>query len=77
MNYLYGFLSSAFVYFLLHWAVPDKKLDTFVKSGLSACELQQLYDDHWQVTVGQMPENSDESISGRHDKDLHSVKVSP
>jgi NCS1 family nucleobase:cation symporter-1 len=47
MNYLYGFLSSACLYFLLHWTVPDKKLDTFLKSDLCALELQQLYDDRW------------------------------
>lgn len=65
MNYLYGFLSSALVYFLLHWAVPDKKMDNFVKSSVSAHELQQLYDDRWQVTIGQTPEKFDESVSGQ------------
>jgi NCS1 family nucleobase:cation symporter-1 len=77
MNYLYGFLSSAFVYFLLHWVVIDKKLDAFVKSGFSARELQQLYDDRWQLTMGQTPENFDESVPGRNDKHSHSVKASP
>lgn len=77
MNYLYGFLSSAAVYFLLHWAVPDMKLDTFIKSGLSAHELQQLYDGRWQVTMGQTPENFDKSVSGRNDKGSHSMKASP
>ncbi|KAH6114452.1 hypothetical protein HBI69_127770 [Parastagonospora nodorum] len=67
MNYLYGFLSSALVYLLLHWAVPDKKLDNFVKSSLSAHELQRLYDGRWQVTMGQMPENCDEGVSEQHD----------
>jgi NCS1 family nucleobase:cation symporter-1 len=76
MNYLYGFLSSACLYFLLHWTVPDKKLDTFLKSDLCALELQQLYDDRWQVTMGQTPENFDESVSRRNEKDSHSVKVS-
>ncbi|KAM5359734.1 hypothetical protein ACJZ2D_014261 [Fusarium nematophilum] len=63
MNYLYGFLSSAFVYALLHWAVPDKKLDAFVRESPSAKELQQLYNGRWDVTMAEAPGGHSESHS--------------
>jgi len=75
-NYLYGFLSSAFVHSLLHWAVPDKKLNAFVKGSVSASELQRLYNGRWQVIIGQTPENYDDSDPARVEKDSYSVNVS-
>lgn len=67
MNYLYGFLSSAVVYSLLHWAVPDKRLDAFLKGSASAKELQQLYSGRWDLTEAQA-QSSDEQLSADQDK---------
>ncbi|RDW93374.1 nucleobase cation symporter-1 family protein [Aspergillus mulundensis] len=49
INYLYGFLVSAAVHAFLHWAVPDSKLDAFVKGDMSAREVQALYQERWEV----------------------------
>ncbi|KAL4793049.1 permease for cytosine/purines, uracil, thiamine, allantoin-domain-containing protein [Aspergillus venezuelensis] len=53
INYLYGFLVSAAVHTFLHWAIPDRKLDSFVKGATPAKEIQALYDSRWGVLVGQ------------------------
>jgi NCS1 family nucleobase:cation symporter-1 len=53
INYLYGFLVSAAVHTFLHWAVPDRKFDAFVKDGTPAREIQALYNGHLDVIVGQ------------------------
>lgn len=75
-NYLYGFLSSAVVYYLLHWAVPDRKFDTFVKDYPSARELQQLYNDRWDVSVTQDPERFEPTLPGLKGKGLETVTPS-
>lgn len=76
MNYLYGFLSSALMYSVLHWTVPNKSLDAFVKGSTSSGELQRLYSDNWDITVGHAPESFDESISAQNDKGSCTAKVS-
>lgn len=76
MNYLYGFLSSAFVYSVLHWAIPDKKFDHFLKQSGSSKELQQLYRERWDITVGQASEGFDECVSVRNHKASSREKVS-
>ncbi|UKZ57460.1 hypothetical protein TrVGV298_011317 [Trichoderma virens] len=53
LNYLYGFVSSAVVYALLHWIFPAKEVDDFVKTAPSAREVQQYYTDRWEVNLSQ------------------------
>ncbi|KAJ4248733.1 hypothetical protein NW762_012571 [Fusarium torreyae] len=50
LNYLFGFLVSALVYYVLHLAVPDKGFDAFVKDGTPAKEVQRVYDERWDMT---------------------------
>ncbi|KAI8683426.1 Fungal-trans domain-containing protein [Fusarium keratoplasticum] len=53
LNYMYGFMASAFVYALLHRLVPDQKLDAFVQESPSAKEVQALYDGRWDITYAE------------------------
>ncbi|KAL4935176.1 hypothetical protein BDV06DRAFT_234578 [Aspergillus oleicola] len=53
INYLYGFLVSAAVHTFLHWVIPDRKLDSFVKDATPAKEIQALYNSRWEVAAGQ------------------------
>lgn len=53
LNYMYGFMASAFVYALLHRLVPDQKLDAFVQESPPAKEVQALYDDRWDITYAE------------------------
>ncbi|EHK44883.1 hypothetical protein TRIATDRAFT_139428 [Trichoderma atroviride IMI 206040] len=53
LNYLYGFVSSAVVYGLLHWIFPAREVDDFVKNAPSAREVQQHYTDRWEVDLSQ------------------------
>lgn len=53
LNYLYGFLSSAGVYILLHWIFPARNVDRFVRTSPSAAEVQQFYSDRWEVALDQ------------------------
>lgn len=68
MNYLYGFLSSAFIYSLLHWCFPDKLLDAFVTGNASVGELRQLYDGRWDVIVAEPLDSSDGRVMTKNDK---------
>lgn len=68
MNYLYGFLSAAVVYSSLHWIISDNRIDRFVRQDSTPKELQQLYSDRWDVTVGESPESVDERLEAQHDK---------
>ncbi|KAL7811658.1 permease for cytosine/purines, uracil, thiamine, allantoin domain-containing protein [Trichoderma gracile] len=49
LNYLYGFLSSAGVYVLLHWLFPARNVDRFVRTSPSPGEVQQFYSDRWEL----------------------------
>jgi NCS1 family nucleobase:cation symporter-1 len=53
LNYLYGFLSSAVVYALLHRIFPARDVDDFVKNAPSAKEVQRHYTDRWEVDLSQ------------------------
>ncbi|KAK5996885.1 Uridine permease [Cladobotryum mycophilum] len=53
LNYLYGFLSSALVYAVLHWIFPSKDVDAFVRDPRSAQEVQQWYQERWEVQLSQ------------------------
>ncbi|KAK7417789.1 hypothetical protein QQZ08_011485 [Neonectria magnoliae] len=61
LNYIYGFLSSAFVYSLLHRVFPDAKSDAFVRDSPSAKALQEHYQTRWEVTLAEMPDLEEES----------------
>ncbi|KAL4874958.1 permease for cytosine/purines, uracil, thiamine, allantoin-domain-containing protein [Aspergillus karnatakaensis] len=66
LNYLYGFLSSAAVHTFLHWAVPDKRLDAFVKDGMSARDLQRIYEgEGGEVVVAQNADENELEIEAR------------
>ncbi|PTB65679.1 hypothetical protein BBK36DRAFT_1169381 [Trichoderma citrinoviride] len=49
LNYLYGFLSSAGVYVLLHWLFPARNVDRFIRTSPSPREVQQFYADRWEL----------------------------
>lgn len=53
LNYLYGFVSSAVVYYLLHLIFPARDVDDFVKSAPSPREVQRHYTDRWEVDLSQ------------------------
>ena len=53
MNYLYGFISSMLVYYLLHIVFPSQPLDAFVKQHDSAAVIKSYYNDRWEVTLAQ------------------------
>ena len=76
MNYLYGFLSGAMVYSLLHWVVPDKTLDTFVKSNTSVKELRLFYSSHWDVIMAETPEVFEEQVLVQQEKGANTVVAS-
>lgn len=65
MNYLYGFLSSAAVYSVLHCVLPDNKLSDFIHSGDSVKETQQLYHGRWDVTLAEAPDVLDRGFDGQ------------
>ena len=73
MNYLWGFLSSGFVYFLLHWIIPSKSLDDFVKGNASMKELQELYRGRWDVIEAASSEAFNEEVTTQQKKDSDSV----
>ncbi|KAK6212819.1 hypothetical protein LQW54_004908 [Pestalotiopsis sp. IQ-011] len=56
LNYLYGFLSSAGCFALLHWVFPDACVDAFVKGSESVKEI--MYQHHL-VWDGPMDGGSD------------------
>lgn len=49
LNYLYGFLSSALVYWALHAAFPDKRLAAWVAESPDAKTLQREYQEKWDM----------------------------
>ncbi|RKL30364.1 hypothetical protein BFJ72_g11478 [Fusarium proliferatum] len=54
LNYLFGFIVSAAVYYGLHMVVPDKKFDAFIKDGTTAKEVQAVYDERWDMTYSEI-----------------------
>ncbi|KAH0489557.1 hypothetical protein TgHK011_009980 [Trichoderma gracile] len=65
LNYLYGFLSSAGVYVLLHWLFPAQNVDRFVRTSPSPGEVQQFYSDRWEMALDQAAQvPSDDEGSG-------------
>ncbi|KAH8655434.1 NCS1 nucleoside transporter family protein [Xylariales sp. PMI_506] len=48
LNYLYGFLSSALVYIVLHTAFPAPTLDAFVKDNMTPEQTMNYYRQKWE-----------------------------
>ncbi|CAF3476502.1 unnamed protein product [Fusarium graminearum] len=62
LNYLFGFVVSAAVYYVLHLVMPEEKLDNFVKDGVSAKDTQQMYHDRWNMPYTEGEPGSQEHI---------------
>ncbi|KAF5611922.1 uncharacterized protein FSUBG_1949 [Fusarium subglutinans] len=73
LNYLFGFIVSAAVYYGLHIVVPDKKLDAFIKDGTTAKEVQAVYDERWDMTYSESEPGSTEEHSFQRNKGPHSL----
>ncbi|KAF4448576.1 hypothetical protein F53441_8053 [Fusarium austroafricanum] len=61
LNYLFGFLVSAFVYWGLHKVVPHKPLDAFINDGTAAQEVQAIYEERWDQTYGESEPGTEET----------------
>ncbi|KAF5667675.1 hypothetical protein FCIRC_9833 [Fusarium circinatum] len=73
LNYLFGFIVSAAVYYGLHIAVPDKKFDAFIKDGTTAKEVQAVYDERWDMTYSESEPGSTEEHSFQRNKGPNSL----
>ncbi|RFN55296.1 hypothetical protein FIE12Z_549 [Fusarium flagelliforme] len=76
LNYLFGFMISAVVYYVLHLVVPERKLDEFVKDGISAQETQQKYHESWNMPYTDGEPGSQERIIVPHNKGPDSLATS-
>ncbi|KAH7074987.1 NCS1 nucleoside transporter family protein [Paraphoma chrysanthemicola] len=61
LNYLFGFLTSGLVYYLLHIIFPARLVDTFVRSAGNPAEVQRLSREQWDV----LPAQDTESVDAR------------
>lgn len=59
LNYLYGFLSSAGCFALLHWTFPDVCVDAFVKGPESAKEIMYQHHLAWDGPTAAVSDNQD------------------
>ncbi|KAM0220574.1 hypothetical protein ACHAPA_004005 [Fusarium lateritium] len=77
LNYLFGFVVSAFVYYTLHRFVPDERFNAFVKGGDTAKDVQQVYEERWDMTYTDTDgEPGSESHSIQRNKGPGSVATS-
>ncbi|RBR09510.1 uncharacterized protein FIESC28_09841 [Fusarium coffeatum] len=76
LNYLFGFMISAVVYYVLHLVVPERKLDEFLKDGISAQETQQKYHESWNMPYTDGEPGSQERIIVPHNKGPDSLATS-
>jgi hypothetical protein len=53
MSYIYGFISSALVYALLHKVFPSKAQADFVNQPATSIEVRRLYEERWDVTLAE------------------------
>jgi NCS1 family nucleobase:cation symporter-1 len=60
LNYLYGFLVSALVYYVLHVAFPADRLDNFVQNAGSPVEVQRIYRETWEILAAQDTDSTNE-----------------
>ncbi|KAH7213772.1 permease for cytosine/purines, uracil, thiamine, allantoin-domain-containing protein [Fusarium oxysporum] len=73
LNYLFGFVVSAAVYYGLHIVVPDKRFDAFIKDGTTAKEVQAVYDERWDMTYSESEPGSTEEHSFQRNKGPNSL----
>ncbi|KAK2938495.1 hypothetical protein FoTM2_001713 [Fusarium oxysporum f. sp. vasinfectum] len=76
LNYLFGFVVSAAVYYGLHIVVPDKRFDAFIKDGTTAKEVQAVYDERWDMTYSESEPGSTEEHSFQRNKGPNSLTTS-
>ncbi|KAM0083670.1 hypothetical protein ACKRZS_004122 [Fusarium odoratissimum] len=76
LNYLFGFVVSAAVYYGLHIVVPDKRFDAFIKDGTTAKEVQVVYDERWDMTYSESEPGSTEEHSFQRNKGPNSLTTS-
>jgi NCS1 family nucleobase:cation symporter-1 len=77
LNYLFGFVVSALVYYGLHKFVPDERFNAFIKGGDTAKDVQHLYDERWDMTYADTEgEPGSESHSIQRNKGPESVATS-
>ncbi|KAH7310666.1 NCS1 nucleoside transporter family protein [Stachybotrys elegans] len=51
LNYLFGFVTSGVLYYLLHLIFPDAKVHEFVQTAANPKELQRSYREIWEAAV--------------------------
>ncbi|KAF3002141.1 hypothetical protein E8E14_002811 [Neopestalotiopsis sp. 37M] len=59
LNYLYGFLSSALCFALLHWIFPDAYVDAFVKGPETAKEIMYQHHLVWDRPLDGVSDSQD------------------
>ncbi|KAK8113350.1 NCS1 nucleoside transporter family protein [Apiospora sp. TS-2023a] len=52
LSFIYGFVASGFVYFLLHLVFPAPALDAFVKNSMTARQTMSHYRQKWDAVDG-------------------------
>ncbi|KAK7936046.1 hypothetical protein PG985_001541 [Apiospora marii] len=52
LSFVYGFVASGFVYFLLHTIFPARALDAFVKNDMTARQAMSHYREKWDAVDG-------------------------
>ncbi|KAK8927179.1 Allantoin permease [Metarhizium anisopliae] len=64
INYLYGFLSSATLYILLHWIFPAPAVEAFVREAPSSREIQRYYCNRWDIPLAETLQTLKEDFKG-------------
>lgn len=52
LSFVYGFVASGFVYYLLHVVFPARALDAFVKNSMTARQAMAHYREKWDAVDG-------------------------
>ncbi|KAK8003317.1 hypothetical protein PG989_003036 [Apiospora arundinis] len=52
LSFIYGFVASGFVYWLLHVVFPARALDAFVKNNMTAGQTRRHYREKWDAVEG-------------------------
>ncbi|KAK7963589.1 hypothetical protein PG988_010563 [Apiospora saccharicola] len=52
LSFVYGFVASGFVYFLLHVVFPALALDSFVNNSMTARQTMSHYRERWDAVDG-------------------------
>lgn len=75
LSYLYGFIASALSLSILHLIFPARRVDEFVRRDTTAQSVQQYYQDHWEVIVGEPSVDTplDNEYPAERSKEIKSV----